>query len=491
MEDLSVTPRSIEPQTSPPPPPLTQTSPSSSSSSSMGVKRIRVVEGSCWSCRKRRIKCDLAKPRCERCCRVGATCEYAARPIRWCTKPTAAAPARFQVVPSAVDQLAAPLGAREKRALTYFAGRFWPLLTTTPDPCALPMVLVLEHRVLLLTACLVADTHRVLQDGRNSRKGPQLKRLECLSAVRSQLNEDCSSSGDEVPWTGLLLAVLLLYFHDGYLECAEKSASTASHHAGANAIIERLGGVEVVLDTGPEALHLLVSEFASTDLTTAMLNGGRPSFSPQMWDKIDRRSVWWSRDPNARFLSLATVLGCISSMVHYLDDVNSGLVTHSDERVREFEMALTPTYAGFSTLSCGVYTGPEDEDLEAVHAYALTRSFQHAGLIYLYRAICGLPMDHWLVQQHVLPCLDCILNVKRPSKVVNCALFPLLVAGTHVQSARHQREIVNVLNLLHDRMKFASVQSVSAVLNDIWNSDPGNMAWFEMFTGLGTDAAVL
>lgn len=464
---------------------------SSSTSSSVAGGRIRTVEGSCWSCKKRRVKCDLSKPYCERCSQVGATCDYTARPIRWCTKPTVPAVPRNRALPTVDEQLVNPLAAHENRALSYFRGRFWPLLTTS-DPCDPPMLLTLGHRSLLLATCLVADTHRVLQDGRNSRRVPQLKRLECLAAVRGEVNEYCSSG--KPPLIGLLFAVLLLYFNDGYLECAGESASTASHQAGVIAIIERLGGVETVLDTGPESLHMLVSEFASTDLTTTMLNGGRPSFSPKTWEKIDRRSVWWSRDPSGRF-SLATILGQMSSIVHYLEDINCGLVELSGDRVRDFEVALIPTYAPFSTLSYSAY-GPYSadslkEDPEAVHAYALTRSFQHAALIYLYRAVCGLPMDHGLVQQHVSPCLDCILTIEGPSKVVNCALFPLLVAGTHVQSTRHQRGVINVVNSVHNKMKFASIQSIITALDDVWASESRDMTWLEMFAGLGSDTAVL
>ncbi|KAI5461864.1 fungal-specific transcription factor domain-containing protein [Mariannaea sp. PMI_226] len=458
----------------------------------MTVGRVRTIEGSCWSCRKRRVKCDLTKPHCARCTHVGATCDYTVQPIRWCTRPTAAAPARYQVIPTVDEQLAASLEAHEKRALSYFRGRFWPLLTTTSEPCAPPVMLALEHRVLLLATCLVADTHRVLQDGRNSRRVPQLKRVECLSAVREAVNEYCSSG--EAPSTGLLFAVLLLYFHDGYLECAEKSASTASHHAGAKAIMERLGGIEAVLDTGPEALHMLVSEFASTDLTTTMLKGGRPSFLPETWGKIDLRSVWWSRSPSSQF-SLAVVLGQISSLVHYREDVNCGLAEISVERIRDFEIILTPTYAPFSTLASGTYSlfgsDSSKESSEAVDAYALTRSFQHAALIYLYRALCGLSVDHGLVQQHVLPCLDCILNIGAHSKVVNCALFPLLVAGTHVQSARHRRGVINVINSVHSEVKFASVQLIRTVLEDVWKSESRDINWSDMFAELGPDAAIL
>ncbi|KAH6888539.1 fungal-specific transcription factor domain-containing protein [Thelonectria olida] len=454
-------------------------------------QRVRVVQGSCWPCKKRRIKCDLTKPVCMRCGLVGAACDYSARLIRWSTRPAVTVPPIYHIT-SRDEQLAASLAVYEKRALDYFHGRFWPLLTTATEPCTPPILVALEHRVVLLATCVLADAHRWLQDGRNSRSILNVKRLECLAALRVEV-DDCCAKGDG-PLQTLLFAVLLLYFHDGFLECTEVSASTLSHRDGVLAIVNRLGGPEAVLDTGQDPLHLLLSEFASADLATAMLKGKTPSFPPNIWDCVDKGPVWWGRDSLGRH-SLSAVFKEISNMAFYVDSLSRMCEEFSIARIRQFEAALQPMYAPLAVEDLdspgSESTEPADKDLEATHAYALIRTFQHAALIYLYRAVCGLPVHHPLVQQHTQSCLDCIFGIKRPSKVLNCIVLPLCIAGAHAEHVKQQKGVRNMVAIIYDEIRFASVHSVNAALDSIWKSDPSNMTWSDMFTGLNPQAIVL
>lgn len=454
----------------------------------MGAPRIRIVEGSCWPCKKRRVKCDLGKPICQRCSKVGATCDYNARLIRWSNRPSGNVPASFQVT-SRGDRLSASLAVYEKRALDYFHSRLWPLLSTAAKPTPPPTLLALEHRVVLLATCVVADSHRLLQDGRNSRHGLNIKRLECLSAVRNEVDGCCNKGQDEL--ITLLLAVLLLYYHDGFLECTQKSASTASHHSGVMALLEQLGGIYFVLNSCPDSLHMLLSEFASSDLTTAILQGRPPSFPPDLWDVLDQGAVWFSRDPLGR-CSLSHVLQEMASMAFYLDATTNLYEEFSMERIRQYEAALRPVYAPLTIDDLDVSGDNLGEmDGEAVQAFTLIRAFQHAALIYLYRALCGLPTLHPLVQQHVQSCLDCIFEIKRPSKVLNCIIFPLCVAGAHSQSTRHQKSVLNMVNVIYDDMRFGSIHAVSTALSAIWKTETENMTWSEMFSELSPHALVL
>ncbi|KAL0938440.1 C6 finger domain-containing protein (putative fungal zinc cluster transcription factor) [Colletotrichum truncatum] len=455
----------------------------------MVTNRIRVVEGSCWPCKKRRIKCDLTKPRCVRCTKIGADCDFSTRRLKWSTRPTIKAPAIYQIA-TRDEQLALSLAADEKRALDYFRHRLWPMLTTAQEPCAAPVLQALENRVVLLATCVIADAHRVLQDGRNSRNLLRMKRLECLAAVRGELCGAQIDMIDKESLMTLLLAVLLLYFHDGYLECAQSSASTLSHHGGVRAIVDTLGGINTVLNTSHESIHMLLSEFASTDLTTVMLKGGHPAFPPEIWNTIDNRSVWWGKDILGRS-SLASVFHHTSRLAWYLDSLSRGEVELSMATVRGFETALSPTYARIMDTSGGASDSDFESKDEANHAFTLIRAFQHTALIYMYRAICGLPVGHSLVQQHVLPCLECILDIRQPAKVLNCVVFPLLVAGAHVQSPRHRKAVLGLVHVIRDEMRFASFNSVSDVLTGIWKEGQEDVTWFSMFSELAADAIVL
>jgi hypothetical protein len=88
-----------------------------------------------------------------------------------------------------------------------------------------------------------------------------------------------------------LLAVQVLEFQDGYPECAKSSASTFRHYAGVQAIVNSLGGVHGVSKTTHELIHMVFSEFASTDLTTVMLIGEQPTFPLDVWGTTDKRAV--------------------------------------------------------------------------------------------------------------------------------------------------------------------------------------------------------
>lgn len=176
----------------------------------MAAHRIRTTKGSCWPCKKRRVKCDLARPACRRCASSATPCDYNSRLIRWSTRPSVprGSEARLTVL---------SIGACERRALDYFHRRVWPLLTTSKEPCAAPTPVALEHRVVLLAACVLSDSHRRLQDGGGVRgqDAPGKRRLECLAAVRTEIAGCCVDVQGTGTLVVLLFAVILLYFDDG------------------------------------------------------------------------------------------------------------------------------------------------------------------------------------------------------------------------------------------------------------------------------------
>lgn len=278
-----------------------------------------------------------------------------------------------------------------------------------------------------------------------------------------------------------------------------KSASTSSHHSGVLAILERLGGIRAALRKAPEPLHMLLSEFATTDLTTAVIRGRPASFAPGVWDLIDQGPVWWGRDPLGR-VSLASVFREMAGMSLYLEATTTTMAEDfSIARVRQFEAALRPVYAPLTIEDCGDgrstasegSDAPSATEMEAVHAFTLIRAFQHAALLYLYRAICGLPTRHALVQQHVKSCLACIFEIPRQAKVINCVIFPLFIAGAHSVSAAEQRAVLDMTDLLYDDMRFASIEAVKSVFKTVWFSHSINQSWFDVFKHLSPHALVL
>lgn len=114
----------------------------------------------------------------------------------------------------------------------------------------------MADRSVLLATCVMADSHRVLFDGRNSKENVYNKRLHCITTVRKQLADAADSKG--MPLSTVLVAVLLMYFSDGFVECNHPDSSTLSHHAGARAIINSLGGLSAIMSDGETSIK---SEF--------------------------------------------------------------------------------------------------------------------------------------------------------------------------------------------------------------------------------------
>lgn len=464
----------------------------------MAPKRQRTVQGSCWPCKQRRVKCDLIQPRCRRCILSGAKCSFDKLLVRWNSRPTKSAPLAYQAActsPKATlfSQLHdGNLASSELKSLDYFQAALWPLLTTAAHPCPPPISLALEFEPVLLAMCELAETHRTLrhENSITALKSASDKRLNCLTSVRQQLHQDISNNES---LSRLLVAVLLLYFLDGFIDCGEQSASTTSHQAGVRAIVEQLGGIDTLVAEGKKEIpHMLLSEFASTDLTRALIDDRAPCFPANIWQKIERGPVWWEKQPQGPNLSL--IFQTMADMAFYRQSIQACEAELSIDQVRDFERRLQPNV---SVLSLDHFGYPEEETLskseleKANQTTAFARAFQHSALIYLYRAVCGLPPRHRLVQQHVSFCIGCIQAISPDSKAHNCIVFPVYVVGAHSFTAGHQTQVLEKLDFIFRKLRFNSLLSIRAALEELWSSDRQEGDWKDLFSCLGRDVLVL
>jgi hypothetical protein len=453
--------------------------PSPAPSGNSLLKRRRTVEGSCWPCKQRRVKCDLQKPACHRCVLSKTEdCSYEKILLRW--KPTSArgvpTTARHLSVQVSLDS--SSLATNERRAIHYFNARLWPLFSTVHEPCPPPIALALRSRPVLQALCVFAEEHRALQERGSSKQTLERRRLHCLTAIRGQLSD---KDAERTSLGALLVAVLLLYFLEGYVNCTSDNPSTQCHLAGALAIINTLGGFQSVWSSADRISKMLLSEMASTDLTDALLQDRKPSFPVMIWELMEAGSVWWESVPGTP--SLGSVLSTLAAMCFYRHGLQNGADVHSDE-AQAFERALQPTYSMLDhTLSENVGTEAETDTYHSVAtaAHSLFRAFQHAGLIYLYSAIHNIPTHHFLVQQHVHACLECIQSMDTRSKAQNCALFPLYVAGAHALADNHRTCVLETLDVIHTNLHFQSVLSIRSTLQDIWQVGRSLYTWSSIF----------
>lgn len=437
-------------------------------------KRRRIVDGSCWPCKLRRVKCDLEKPACRRCHSAKTQeCSYEKILLRWKQRPVKSIPSVQQTLSDGLS-----LATSERRAIDYFKSRLWPLFSTAHEPCPPPVALALRSQPVLQALCVFAEEHRALQETRSAKSSFEQRRLQCLTVIRGQLGEN---DVGKTSLPALLVAVLLLYFLEGYVKCTQDDASTRCHLSGALAIIDALGGFHAAWSSSDRITRMLLSELASTDLTDALLQDRKPSFPVSVWNQMESGSVWWESLPGTN--SLATVLGTMAEMSVYRHDLMDG-ENSSNDRILAFERALQPVYSmlDLPSNSCAGGNAKEDSaNLVATASLSLNRAFQHAGLVYLYRAIYRIPINHFLVQQHVHACLGSIQGMDAIPRTRNCALFPLYVAGAHAIAEPHRRCVLEVLDVIHTNLQFESVLSIRSTLQQIWISSQDDATWSDVF----------
>jgi hypothetical protein len=457
-----------------------------------GTKRKRIVQGSCWPCKQRRVKCDLRKPSCEKCHSLGAECCYDRLLLRWSTKatkgggrgPLLQTPFNRRFGSSSGDEWAA-LATNDQKALDYFRVRLWPLLYITGTPFEPPVSIALYSRPVLLAACIFAEAHRALHGKGQSDKSLISRRHDCLTTIRAHLSSEPQQSST---LRGLLVAVLLMYFSDGYVDCGRQHASTSSHHQGTVAIIQSLGGYDTVWATSGNETKMLLSEFATSDLTSAVIRGRAPSFPSTIWHTMSSEYAWWksSGHGTVSLPSTFAILADISICVQNPTNENHNL----QDMIRGLEHALRPSFPVVEDLEHAPDSEDNDAQQQAIASQSLYRAFQHAGLIYLYVAFCGLPACHHLVQQHVQACLDCIRGIDAHHKVHNCALFPLYIAGAYSLRDTERDFVEQRLESMYAIIRFQSVRQVQLALRQNWSGGI-LQTWEEAFVHLSAETIVL
>jgi hypothetical protein len=231
---------------------------------------------------------------------------------------------------------------------------------------------------------------------------------------------------------------------------------------------------------------MLLSELASTDLTDSILQDRKPSFPISIWKQMDSTSdVWWESLPGTK--SLANILETIAEMSFCRHDLFYGAEANNEKLLR-FERSLQPVYSMLEFCSDDVPAtniGLEHDLLSpaAMASSSLNRTFQHAGLIYLYRALRNIPIKHFLVQQHVHACLGCVQSMESSTRTRNCTLFPLYVAGAHAVVDHHRDQVLEALNIIYNNLQFESVRSIRATLQQMWHPSEDATTWSDLFKG--------
>lgn len=483
----------------------------------MGQKRIRTVEGGCWTCHKRRVICDLMKPVCQKCTKagLGSSCNFDQRLLKWQDGVAARGHLAGKKIP--VKELAPPtsdISIAERDALHYFQHDLWPKLIISNSTSPPPMTSVLGCHPLLLAICASAEAHRAMrrihnysisydyngevdkdrgQSVTNATKDRSPNtRLACVKALRSSLANASSQQGKAKNLTAMMLTAIFLCVLDGYIAPHDEMASCTGHQLGVHAIVDALGGPEKALARVKGGELIILSEFFCMDLTRALVRGENPYLPPNLWASLDASMAFWGNlgEPE----SLGRIFEELSTMARhvYLYDntpelANVGLI-------RRFEENLQPPQQRISVIdydSEEVDVADVDEECRVAYGQSLVRSFRHCALIYLYRAICKLQTHHRLVQREVHLCLEAASALSRQERLQNCSLFPLCVAGAHSLADAHREAVISSLMRIGQDLGFGSVQWLRESLQSLWLPGNQDMDWRSMFVDFNEKIFVL
>lgn len=437
----------------------------------MPPPRIRTVEGSCWPCKERRVICDLGTPACEKCQKIGRQCDYGKVRLRW----TDCVASRGRLAGRKVPVPPKPLLLRQNSDghMLYFEKELLPRFNLTNTVPHLNLEILSKDPILMQSVIAVSNAHysyrsaNVKELSLETIKG----RSEAIKLFRTHL---MGAHTDEIN-KSLFIANVLLCILDGIIEPSKDSSATHHHLAGGKAILQQWAGMKSVLESKEEVPVLMMSIFATMDLTHSMLIGEKPFLERDMWSNFGDCEPWWgnvkSGDPfldTMSILSQLAVYGSASKQHQVAVDIGTLLsvqkeLENQDSQQRSSEDATTrPDWVAF----CSVY--------------------RYAASVYLYRALSGLDVDHELVQNVVKMCMDLLAGDKLTESLHHCILFPLLIVASHCLEADQRATTLKSLYTTSKYLSFESLRSLQEFLEDRWQILDNKSAvlqwnWWEYF----------
>ncbi|CAK7206510.1 hypothetical protein SEUCBS139899_009306 [Sporothrix eucalyptigena] len=499
----------------------------------MPPRRIRTVEGSCWRCKDRRIKCDLGYPVCERCTDAGQVCEYGRLRLRWAQPATTVATTNSGLAaPGALRRKSSTAysphsthsnGCRSPRSarsasisstvsvsmslctgpprqpsiildseyyMLYFENDFIPRFHLLDKSLYIDLVSLLQNPLLLHSATAVAFAHHTLSKGGGSLSADAILsmtrfRTEAIKELRESLllhtsstaapvaswNIDMDATNDPRSPSRLFTANAMLCILDGMIEPSPDSAAAREHLRGGRAILDAWDGKTELFSAKSGVSMLMLSIFSSMDLTHAFLSGDMPYFDEDEWPKFAGAACWWGVLADSDpFLQINAVSSRLACLGHHVRTRPSSLVSVSELLAIQLSLERTRTPHP-----------PSSESSPAAEAWAIFCSaYRHTALIYLYRVLCKEPVDHWMIQQIVAEGVEAIAHPALTGKLGHCVLFPALVLGCHCVDPEQRRKIRQVVLSSASYLAFGCIKMIDTFLQTTWQTEM-QFTWWECF----------
>lgn len=414
--------------------------------------------------------------------------------------------------------LEAPSRVTADELMLYFEHIVIDRFNLSTEPFLVDLVAVNKYPALRYSVTAVANAHQQLTYcyGRHDAfLSKRTARLKAIYNFRTQLeNPTHHKKSRRVLPLDLFIANVLLCILDGVIDPDDESAACHVHYRGGRAILSQWKLHQQLLQRHKRGLPaLMLSCFATMDLTYSLLTGEEQYFRDTTWAHFAGSDGWWGvLPPCDPFLDIMRTLSRLAHLGHI---VHSGgdIALFSDELE-----ALTMALRGYSTLTDGLepLSLIQQNDLFGLKTSRNTQAplaphllvpmyscepqldsdeswtvfcnaYRLAGLIYIYRVFHRLDVSHPLVQQATSYGLRAICESRLKGKLAHCLLFPALVIGAHCRTPPQQKANLSAMQSTAAFLNFGSLRVMEIFLQGLWARNPSfeeegeSESWWECF----------
>lgn len=437
------------------------------------MPRIRTVVGSCWACKDRRVICDLTQPTCNKCASSGRSCDYGRVRLKW----TDCIASRGRLAGQKIPLNRPPVIQKNSdHHLMYFENELLPRFNLSNTIPQFSLGSLAGDPLLLQSIIAIGAAHSSYRSASSDLTTSLTKSQDRSFAIRI-FRENLSGKQSEKVYNSLFLANVLFCMLDGIID-QQSSQHTATHlHiSGGKAILNQWGGTVTILQTKSDLPVLMLSIFATMDLTHALLMGGQPFLEATSWADFADAEPWWGNiKADDEFLSIMAIFSQLAAFgysvrnmhevvpIGTLLSIQMSLEQHATQQNSQAE--CDPSRVSWASF-CSVY--------------------RCTAYVYLYRALSGLDVDHPLVQQAVATAMELVAGTLLADNLHHCLLFPLLTIGSHCMAEGQRQEVRRRLATSAHYLSFGSLRNLDDFLLKTWaklDRDPKHVtvSWWSLF----------
>jgi hypothetical protein len=357
--------------------------------------------------------------------------------------------------------------------MLYFENELLPRFNLSNTVPRVDLRMLSKDPILLQSVVAVANAHATYRSANEN--ALSLSKIQDRNNALRMFRKHLMGSHTDDDNGSLFIANVLLCILDGIIEPITESSATHHHLLGGKAILKQWKGMRDVFQLKYELPVLMLSIFATMDLTHAILIGDDPYFDASSWIEFGGFEPWWGNVPkDDDFLEIMAILSQLATLGHEVRNFRStapiGVLLSiqmalEQQQTRQMETKKTADQAAWAAF-CACY--------------------RYTASVYLYRALSVLDVDHYLVQQAVTGCMEVIAGTDLTEKLHHCVLFPVLIVGSHCLLKEQRLAIKKSLKRTAVYLSLEALRSLEEFLEKRWSEldkldDCKEASWWAYF----------